>query len=275
MAAMKLTPGRLIVVLFGLVIGLWALWWTWGVQFIADRVADPQKLGQIGDLFGGVNALFAAFAFAGVAIAAYYQHLSWQLLSAAADDSKARAVRESFEPLFFQLLQLHRAIAVDLQLRFHGGHRSVDLDYAAGKLRDDLAQRWGGIIGAKEPARRELICAFYEVTYLLNEAQLGPYFRSLYHVFALVDRSALDGKSKAQYASIARSTLGVDALLLLAINCLTERGRGLLPYVIGYGLLKHARQLDAGGGPTVERFILDWYYEPGAAQPYADRAAVN
>lgn len=52
-----------LTILLLLAFGLWAVWWTiiskWGPQ-------DPAEKGQLGDMFGGVNALFTAFAFAGV-----------------------------------------------------------------------------------------------------------------------------------------------------------------------------------------------------------------
>ena len=65
-------------------IGLWLLWgkevvWWWA-SYWHNRLAfeNPTEmtlaeLGQAGDLFGGINALFASFAFMGVIFAAYYQ----------------------------------------------------------------------------------------------------------------------------------------------------------------------------------------------------------
>jgi hypothetical protein len=82
-----LTPFRLIAVLFGGVILLWIWWWTHGIHIVAAKLVETQTLGQVGDLFGGINALFAAFAFAGVGVAAYYQHLSWKLLSVGGRES--------------------------------------------------------------------------------------------------------------------------------------------------------------------------------------------
>ncbi|MFD2299905.1 hypothetical protein QRO11_03710 [Paracidovorax citrulli] len=52
-----------------------ALWWLWAAfgvqwtkQFACPSDATCEQLGQVGDLFGGVNALFAGLAFGGVLI---------------------------------------------------------------------------------------------------------------------------------------------------------------------------------------------------------------
>lgn len=64
-----------------LVISVVLLWLAWsiylaplGVKYFCTASEDCQsleKLGQLGDLFGGINALFAALAFAAVAVSTY------------------------------------------------------------------------------------------------------------------------------------------------------------------------------------------------------------
>lgn len=55
-----------------LVIGLWVLWGVAGVQFFKEFVcksdAQCSVYGQVGDVFGGINAFFAALGFIGLAI---------------------------------------------------------------------------------------------------------------------------------------------------------------------------------------------------------------
>ncbi|MFO1439558.1 MAG: hypothetical protein U1F81_14655 [Verrucomicrobiaceae bacterium] len=52
-----------------IIVALWALWWL----FASLWTCDPAKQGQLGDLFGGVNALFSGLALAGVVTAVILQ----------------------------------------------------------------------------------------------------------------------------------------------------------------------------------------------------------
>ena len=134
----SVSPWPIFVSLAILVALLWYCWATVGAPWMARKLsaelhADAmaraaevaasapapttlQDLGQTGDIFGGVNALFAALAFIGVGVAAYYQreswrlqHASWQMLVDAEERAERDHVRQSFEPLFFELLKRVRS----------------------------------------------------------------------------------------------------------------------------------------------------------------------
>lgn len=55
-----------------LVIGAWVLWGVAGVQFFKEIICSSkdacEAYGQVGDIFGGINAFFAALGFVGLAI---------------------------------------------------------------------------------------------------------------------------------------------------------------------------------------------------------------
>lgn len=107
---------------FGLVAAVmtvWLLWALYGVEFLANlkwplkdesvantAAVDPPtaRLGQVGDLFGGVNSLFAALAFSGVGIAAFQQWKSTRI-----------AFKQSIEATFFSAVDLHHRIADELR----------------------------------------------------------------------------------------------------------------------------------------------------------------
>jgi hypothetical protein len=248
--------------------GIWALWGLFGVEWFArlrhgsSGPISAEELGQTGDLFGGISALFAALAFMGVAIGAYYQNKTWRI-------SERQHVQQSFEPLFFQLMALHREIARDLELeKPHAWLPPLRLDHgyslgeATGHLREQLGHVWMSILSDQTTGRIYATEGF-ERLYQINEQLLGTYFRSLYHIFALIDRSRLTEPEKMQYASIARAVLGVDSLFFLLINCLSTRGNGLRQLVNRYGLLKHVR-FGTPGGPSFEAWLVSWYYEDGA-----------
>jgi len=251
-----------------LLTSIWAAWGLVGVEWFARLRHGPhgtitvEELGQTGDLFGGISALFAALAFMGVGIGAYYQNKTWRI-------SERQHVQQSFEPLFFQLVALHRDIARDLELRTPDAWpntlrfgRGYTLEEAVGHLRSMLGHAWT-LVNTDQVTGRLYATQDFNRLYAANEAQLGTYFRSLYHVFALIDRSGLEVDDKKQFASIARALLGADALFLLLINCLTPAGEGLHQLINRYGLLKHIR-FKEGNGPSADAWLVRWYYEEGA-----------
>lgn len=257
-----------------LAFGIWWFWATVGVEYIAGRLGNSDKpsievLGQVGDLFGGVNALFAALAFVGVGVSVFYQHRALRI-------SQSQQTQQSFEPLFFHLLDLQRKVASDARVVVpHAWSTHVDnhvtLDAAGKLLRTQILDRWAAIVESRGKDRIRLLSVDYDLLYTWNEAVLGPYFRSMYHVYALIDRALFDQAEKDQYASIARALISSETLFLLMINCLTERGEGLGRFVARYGLLKHATMAD-GAGPSAEALIIEWCYPRSSVQSRDERS---
>jgi len=283
----RITPARLAVTLFVVVLLLWGSWLAWGAK-LALKVVGPvvvASLGQVGDLFGGINALFAAFAFAGVAVAAYYQHLSWQLLSDQSKREESRHARESFQPLFFQLLSHLPAFPACMRsyptlptgglLIVGGGAQPV---YDTGEILDALRTQ---ILTSVQYAAARLgnrtvlphIQAFYDDLYKANEASLGPYLRSLYHIFKLIDMSDLGDKERVQYANIARAKLDISAIFVLTLNCSTTRGNEFKPFVERYGLLKHVYRTGDADLPSPDEAFAEWCYSPTAVMSADSREA--
>jgi hypothetical protein len=257
---------------------LWMLWTTVGIRVAywawvgawlpwhaLEDSEDIQKLGQIGDLFGGVNALFAAFAFVGVAIAAYYQHRTFVL-------QREQDVRQSFEPLFFKLLDRHMPptpLVVPFPSREFDPFSRLEHVEA---LRNALAIVWGNVAtrrGAREEFNAAVISTFTEF-YGANDGVLAPYFRKLYHLFKFIATSELGWEDKVRYANIARASLNKDELLLILANCCCDQGAEFKPLVEGLGLLKHI-PMTVDGGPSIESLIAERLYCPTATMSSADR----
>jgi hypothetical protein len=269
--ARRALPFLVLAVIVVAVAALWLGWAVWGVAWLAEawRSHDPsllQSLGQTGDLFGGVNALFAAFAFVGVAIAAYFQFQSYELL-------RRQHARESFEPLFFRLLEAtgEHAPKPKALRSIMGEH--MDMQDALKELHLDIEQRikQGAVLIAMVRAR-------YGLFYDRNQDVLGPWFRSLYHVFKLIDRSGLSRDERVEYANIARATLSKSALGFLALNCVTDMGREFRELVNAYGLLKHlprdtkrVRASDAVREVEINDDLVERLYEPTAVMSSDER----
>ena len=92
---------------------------------------------------------------------------------------------------------------------------------------------------------RGAIVDMHRGIYTTYENMLGPYFRTLYHVFKFVDgQASLDEQEKVDYANIARAQLSRFEIALLFYNCLTPFGGGFKPLIEKYGILKHVNDAD-------------------------------
>lgn len=234
---------------------LWITWGLWGVKLFAlywSGSTDVSALGPTGDLFGGVNALFAAFAFAGVALAAYFQYRTNELAQHTLEITLQAQALASFEPLFFKLLERHDQMyaALKLELRrtiqtaFPGPNEN-DPAQLAHWLRDRVKTEQhisiGAIHGGTKPAKGDFdwLMVNFEDLYITNEHVLGPFYRTTYHLFNLIDKSTLSEPDKIRYANIARSAMNRDELLMLMLNCAQPRGTSMKALIEQYGVLKH------------------------------------
>lgn len=237
-------PFRVVLALLFLTVLVVCLWFWWassGIHYFARTyfsdipVGRAAALGQAGDVFGGINALFAALAFLGVGVAGFFQYQSLE-------QTRASAKQQAFEQLFFHLLEQQRELSTSQSIRVdylvttgRGGFKT------SWKTPGDLASEIRDLFAADSGPLIEFLQKTYRKKYIQHEYALGPYFRSLYQLFKLIDRSDIAYDQKIQYANIARSTLNSNEVLLLALNADSGWGRDFKVLVERYGLLKHFR----------------------------------
>ena len=188
--------------------------------------------------------------------------------------------RDSFEPLFFRLLETFAGHTTYLMpssdmkaarpSTYGAGHHPLGM--VIDHLRELIAGSvWFNAVRAKTQAEKAAVLTkHYMDLYRLNESQLGSHLRILYHVFKLIKESSVPYERKVQYANIARSTLGTDVLFLLALNCASPLGESFVPLIEEFGLLKHISRSDP---PTVDQAIVEWLYAPTATMSAAERDA--
>ncbi|MEJ5991959.1 putative phage abortive infection protein [Ramlibacter sp. PS3R-8] len=227
------------------IVAAWAAWGLYGASFVARRFAGEKpvtltELGQAGDLFGGINALFAALAFAGVAIAAYTQWSS--------------SHKQAFESAFFNALSLHHTIVGGL-------HINTGI-IEAPKWRKELSARSSAPLPASNSVEgRDVFAAIVDrlasfsgspgdTTFLYRQLQqnhnyvLGHYFRNLYQILRLIDVQrghVVNEAEKRRFGSLLRAQLSASELTLLLLNCqenMVDEGqfRNLL---VRYRMLEH------------------------------------
>ena len=82
--------------------------------------------------------------------------------------------------------------------------------------------------------------------YIPNRDIASVHFRTLYQLFALIQKSEIDENSKVLYAKMIRSQMCEEELLLLRYNCHCHYGAKMRVYVNTFNLLKHLPLLSLG-----------------------------
>lgn len=216
---------RPLAALLGAAIVLWLIYWAAMFFFQSDSAVR----GQFGDMFGAVNALFSAFAFAGLIYAILLQRKDLQLQLRELRDTREELrgqkeqleaqnktfLRQSFETRFFEWLKLHHEIVNGIDIRSravgHGVTRSgrdcfgVFLGRVQGAYNSALRSMtpdstrisgesetdyWQRFYSTAETsAIREVIVTAYLDAYRTFQGDVGHYFRNLYNLVKFVHRS--------------------------------------------------------------------------------------
>ena len=244
---------------FGGVICLW-LFWSFAGQWVAHLLVGTKTeqlgaAGQFGDMFGSLNALFTALAFAAVFWSATMQRREMEMQrtelklqrEALVDQRKEmeqqRAVfsQQAFESTFFQPLEHCRALHERIRHSGMPGANSTmamhELAAASLKVINEAARGDNPSVSV-----REIIGEKYSKEVLTSKGpSLAPYFRALFQLFKLIDAQAptMSVEKRRSYANVARAHLANDDLIVLAVNACSTPGQGFRVYIEQFGLLKH------------------------------------
>lgn len=122
-------------------------------------------------------------------------------------------------------------------------------------------------------ARRDYLQTGFLRFYDAHESELGPYFRTLYHVFKFLDLNAtLTDKEKVAYANIARAQLANIELAVIFYDGLTALAGEFKPLIEKYGILKHVNAKTLIDMNDIANTDL---YRRSAFQSHADRQATS
>ena len=157
--------------------------------------------------------------------------------------------RQSFENLFFQLLNLQSKVASEFQVTLETAHTGVaSFKPLYGRLKEnltlaaladfDLKNKAKGINPSPE-TQRDFAIAQYLAFYKPFHAELGHYFRNLYHIFKFIKSSEFQHAEQRRYSSLARAQLSPYELTLLFYNCITPLGDKFKLLIEEFGLLEN------------------------------------
>jgi Putative phage abortive infection protein len=216
---------------------------------------DLRKQADFGQMFGGINTLFAGLAFAALVVTLMLQQQSFRQQRDELASQAERIRQQAFETMLVQLLGFHHAIARESHLRVLGGE--VSGREALGRMSGDLV----GILAntARELPKappREVIDLGYEKFHQYSQANLDHLFRNLYHIIKFVDASKME--EPRRYTSLVRAQLSAPELILLFYNGLSSYGEKFKPLVEKYALLEHLPT-----GALADQSHRD-FYKPGA-----------
>lgn len=212
------------------------LWWrypeflSWKTQINAKEI---DKLGQNGDAYGSLNAIFSGVA---MIVAFFTLYLS----------SKERKSKQTEEHIF-QNFDMVKEIIDGIRL-FEG-----DIEYKIGqkkyllKVPADVSGRLAFVI-LRDNFKLEKIDShpagnlgkyedFYK-SYL--HRLLGHYFRGIYHAIKYIDKSELSRKQKIFYTHMLRAQISSDELFFLFYSGISKFGRNKFkPLIEKYSLFEH------------------------------------
>lgn len=245
--------------------GAWTAWL--GQEFIFQWFDIPWKsemLGQLGDTFGALNALFSALAFVAVLYTLKQQKddVSRQLKQQRADLARQQkqirsAERDQhlqrFERTFYELLRLLREARDDVEFRYSsdylrdGGPTDrdasdrVDGTEAFKRANFELrhwasrAHRQAGSVSSEELA--EIYMKYVHRRY---ESTFAPYYRLLYTLLLRIhEDEVLIDIQKHRYGNLLRSQLTSHEVAMCCYNGLAAVSGRFKELIVEYRLLKY------------------------------------
>lgn len=257
----KLTP---LLVLLAVVVSVWIGYWV----VVSWIYATEQSRGLFGDMFGGINALFSAAAFAGLIYTVLLQRKELRLqreeLSQTRKELRGQRVQlevqsavlrlQAFENTFFEMMKRHEEIvnAIEVQTAWNDppttGRRAFRALYE--EFRADYREV-SRVNRSGDPL--ENIQTAYNVFFAARQSEVGHYFRNLYHLVKLVSemdvlvpqRKRVEGTGtnvlrNRRYSALIRAQLSSFEHLLLFYNGLSEFGiEKFKPLIERFALLEN------------------------------------
>ena len=270
-----LYPSLTILIILGLAAAAWTAYmaaiWTWltppGVSF--------ERAGQFGDAFGALNGFLTACAFAAVIITYLLQREQLSLAKSqiagqrseieAQERQRAETLRlsrqQAFEQTLFKMIDNWRSHALSVNFQQTGVQvRNLIIS----SLGTGDARIYKNLIAPPE-IRLQIGSDYIDHVYRGYEHALGPYFRTLYQIFKLIELesdSIISQQEKIRYAHVVRSSLDLNELYVVAANCCSmELSVPFDQLAVKYGLLKHLSE-----GPfriIMERVFVDRMFGSG------------
>lgn len=191
--------------------------------FIDSNIPCNETRGQFGDKFGSVNALFSGLAFAGLIYTIVLQRKDLQLqkkdleqtrkeLEGQKEEAKkqnATLLKQEFNSIFFNLLKVNRDMIESIQVSSFDGQQALR----------HLYKRFKENVASTGKTDEDIKCE-YEKIYNFNREFFSYYFRSLFRLISIVDRTEVITRfEKYDYLNIVFSQLSDYEIVFIFYDC--------------------------------------------------------
>ncbi|WP_164854042.1 putative phage abortive infection protein [Sinorhizobium meliloti] len=243
-------------------------------EFIFQLFDIPWKselLGQLGDTFGALNALFSAFAFVAVLYTLKHQRDDLARQQLQIDDAALDQHLQRFERTFYELLRLLREARDEVEYRYsenyEGGSRQRESDYGtqvngaqAFKRAQFELKYWveTHLVHKETISGQEVAEIYTKFVHSRYESSFAPYYRLLYTILLRVKSDQkLKPAEKRFYGNLLRSQLTSHEVALCCYN-------GLASYSGSFKTLIEAFRLPKYLPEEFGRSLLKMHYPESA-----------
>ncbi len=217
---------------FGFSVILWFL--VRGVFF--EKFIDSKSQislissGLTGDFIGG----FVGTIFSLVGIILLYETLSLQRKEFV--ESKDVFVKQQFDNTYFELLNLYRENISNFKCFGYDGEKLSGKDFFEHQKK---LMKFQFVTQRTISRNRQQAVNDFRKVYANHENVFSTYFRNLYRIYRLIDKSEISEKDKISYGKILRAQLSHSELFFIRYNAMTEQGTQSTEYINKYNILKH------------------------------------
>ena len=221
--------------------------WNHPIQIFNNKYTiDNELFGTYGDFVGGVlGSIFTL-----VSILLVIRTFKEQQKVSNQNEEQLKIQR--FNDLFFELLRLYQSEVRELcgqkEYLDDSIRRQDDKDFILEEIKyndKDFFDIERGHIQRKYRNRksyeenRKAAVSYYMLFYIDNSTKMGAYFRTLYRIYDLIDKSDLQETYKKNYLKIMRAQLTDSELFFIRYNAMTYYGSNFISYINKYHILKH------------------------------------
>lgn len=210
--------------------------YSWVSPYI-EKIRDHNEfLGTYGDFFGGV--IGTVLTFVSVLILAKTFKQQERVTNA---NLKQQDIQR-FNDMFYELLRLYREQVESLSLKDPGN--GCEKVVCKGKEFFDKGKEEV----YNEYLKNDSVINAYMEFFAKNRSGLATYFRTLYRILEIIDKSPLledkddkekEGKERKEYAKIIRAQLTESELFFIRYNAWMPQGENFIQYLNKYRMLKH------------------------------------
>lgn len=230
-------------------------------QLYTEGLADgPEEFAWFGDYIGGIIGSISAL----IGIVFLYRTYKIQLDISSCQERIQR--RQQFEDTFFSLLGQQRSIITNIRGKIpikkgQSFEEKMSYEYVS-QLRHDLAEQLqtlnfepNALAEGKTNILKLRVNEIYTDFFLAHAAQLGHYFRHLYHLLKFIQTEREIEKQK--YSDLVQAQMSYDELYLIAINGISNYGRKkMLPLLNEFSFLENLAVDD----DEIVRRLIELFY---------------